>query len=194
MFLETSNFLNINGIFTLKIIDATTGKLLDKESGQNLILNSGVDMMCRALAGDVTVPAIDAQAKLHTLNAPLTNIVQYLQLGNNITLPLVTDSSPFPSGALNLDPLSGNGASEIFKLMPVLGLKDTISFKCIIPNSAGNGSSGTALYQEAVLLGKTSDIPTYKWFARKVFSGVKTKTSNVVFEINWDIVFSANIR
>jgi hypothetical protein len=192
MSLKFNNTLNVNGILSIKVIDAVTGKILEEDSGQNLILNSGIDIMCRALAGDVSIPVTTAETKLHQLTNPLSNIVQYIQLGNNLTPPTISDSSPFPSGALNLDPASGNGASEVFKLIPVFGIKDTISFKCIIPNSAGNGSSGTALYQEAVLMTKTSDVPTYKWFARKVFGGVKTKNSGVIFEINWDIVFSAN--
>lgn len=187
--LNLNETLSIKGIFTLKVIDALTGEVLNEVSGENLILDSGIDLMCRALAGDNVVPVTEEEKKLYFFNSPIANIVQYVQLGNNLLPSTPESNSPYNSGALNEDPSSGYNASEIFKLTPLFQKKNTVTFRCVVPNSAANGSSGSAVYQEAVLMSKVSATPTYKWFARKLFP-LQTKTSSVIFEINWDIVFN----
>lgn len=192
--------ISLKGVFHLKVIDALSGKVINEIRDENLILDSGIEILCAALAGNIYLDPADTSIdesnllKINTLNSPVSNIVQYLQLGMNATTPQVTDTGVAPYGALNENPDSDSGASKVFKVTPFFLKKDIVTFRCIIGVNEGNGPTGKTGYTEAVLMSKIDkDIdnkPIYKLFSRKTF-GTQTKDNTVLFEINWDIIFSA---
>ena len=68
--------MNIKGVFTLSIIDAKTGELLEKYVDNNLVVNGGRTAVTRLLGGDVA-------------NRSITKI----SFGTNGTAPASTDSA-----------------------------------------------------------------------------------------------------
>lgn len=172
MSLDFNSSLGVKGVFTLKVIDAATGVVLEEEKGNNIVLNSGLDIIRRAISSG---------------SAPVVNT---LQLGGDATTPTPQDAPLNTGGSLQVVP------SEFFAVQPFYYKDDnqTVTFKCIIPPGSGNGSDpegrGNA-YQEAVLSADTGG--EHKWFARKTFN-TRVKTALVLFEINWDIIFTYKLE
>jgi hypothetical protein len=161
--------LEIHGRLTIKTIDGATGAILDEETGENCILDSGIYQICRRIAGEAVYP------------------VALLQLGSDATPETVKDAPINSDGTLSAYP------SELFDVKAYYLTPGKTLFKCIINLNEGNGT-GSASYNEAVLMYRRgTPIPNglsleYDWFARKTFSN-KIKNSNLLFELNWEISF-----
>lgn len=155
----------VSGEFTIKVIDGKTGVVLEEETGNNVILNTGIDHIRHAITPLAYSP------------------VAFLQLGGNATVETVTDAPTTVDGQLASSP------SELFNVRSFFIAPEQTMFKCIVSMTEGNGAN-SAQYNEAVLMFKTSSSPdTYAWFARKTFNN-KVKNSNLLFEINWAINFN----
>jgi hypothetical protein len=170
--MELKDKIEVHGRLTIKTIDGATGLVLNEDTGENCILDSGITQICRRIAGDSVYP------------------VALLQLGANATPETVTDAPINGDGTLNASP------SELFDVKAYFLTPGKTLFKCIVNLNEGNGfnSTGSASYNEAVLMYRRGiPIPNglsleYDWFARKTFSN-KIKNSNLLFELNWEISF-----
>lgn len=186
--------ITIKGILTIKTIDTNTGEVLDIDRGENLVLNSGIEILKQALVGDFTLPS-DAEPGVHlnSLSGALASTIRYFQLGKGTTTPAATDVSPYANGTLdNVSTVFPTNASEILTVGYSYPNTSTLRLFCTVPTTKGNGFSGTTTYTEAVLMAKTQGSPdpeVFKWFARRVFPS-KTKTSSVILEIEWDLIFN----
>lgn len=160
--------IGVHGKLTIKVIDGKTGIVIEEDSGDNVVLNSGLDFLRKNITTFTPVP------------------VQYMQLGGDSTAATPLDTPAFPDGRLVIRP------SELFLAKAYFLTPNTTLFKSIVNLNEGNGN-GTATYTEAVLSFPVEPPPGslidyVGWFARKTFSG-KTKTNNVLFELNWEITF-----
>src|ERR1035437_3436796 len=140
--------VEVHGVLTIKTIDSLTGVVLDEEVGENCILNTGLDLIARSLT---------------TGGAPLVTLLQLG--GNGAVKETITDAPADSSGYLS------SVHSEFLSVNSYSIISGKTLFKCIVGPTSANGSSGSATYNEAVLMYKVSESPdVYGWFARKTFT------------------------
>lgn len=193
--------IGISGKLKLTVSDATTGKILQVEEGDNLVLNTGLTSLCNLLSGNITVPSdITPGMILNETNYALPDVPLYGQFGMNTpainrgTTPGPDDKSDFTNGTLDSSATSPSAASDIVKATSYSSSKYGISFQFTLAPNQGNGLAGAGMtYKEAVLMSKISDDPlTYNWFARKTFSSI-TKNTTTIISGEWTFAFINNL-
>lgn len=124
------------GFLTLVASDAATGKILQVEHGQNIVVNTGRSGLAHLLCGDATA----------------NHIVTTMRFGDGAGTPAVTDTGLF--GVQIID----KATAYAFPDGPT-GLK--VSFTAVVGALEGNGG-GTQVYQEVALLKGNGDLFSHK--------------------------------
>ena len=167
MNLNLKQNIQVMGELTITSIDTNTGCVISEDTHPNMILDSGLELLAKAISSQ---------------GIPL---VSHLQLGGNSNPPISTDVPLSSDGQLITTP------SEVFPVQAYYNRPNAVTFKCFIPATAANRGSA-ANYNEAVLLAGTLNpglaTYTYQWFARRTFNQ-RYKDNNIIFEITWVIKF-----
>lgn len=185
--------MKAKGYLTLTVKDAVTGQILQKEEGENLILNTGLESLCHLLVGDMAVPSDIDNGNLNSSRKAMEHIPLYGQFGVNSAAPRATDTSPHFNGTLDSNTVTPYGASNILRAKYFYPAQNAVTIQFLLPPDKGNGDGGIngIAYREAVLMCKISDSPVqYKWFARKAFGDI-IKTKGILIEAEWTITFIA---
>ena len=185
--------IGINGKLRLTLKDADTGKVLQVEEGDNLVLNTGIEDLCYLLSGNIIIPSdVPEGMAVSQTEGALPHVPAWAQFGVNPrgTTPAATDKSDFTNGTLDDNVKTPSSASEIVKVNPYFSSNSVITLQFSLPPSIGNGPRGTGMtYREAVLLTYLSVLPPkYRFFARKTFADIN-KTPMTVLEAEWSFQF-----
>lgn len=196
--LDTSMvYIGVKGYLKVTLTDLT-GKVLQVEEGPNLVLNTGLEDICRLIAGDTQVPVdlVSGQSLHETVHA-LPRVPLYGQFGNSAQAPASDDASIFDNGTLDKNAASPQLASDILRSTAFYPLSSTtppisnqVTVQFTLSPSQGNGPGGTdTIYREAVLMSKMVDNPIqYRWFARKTFGDI-IKNPTSIMTAEWTFVF-----
>lgn len=185
--------IQIKGHLKLVSKDALTGEVLQLEEGPNLVLNTGLESLCKLMAGDIIVPTdVTPNDILNKTYKANPNLPLYGQFGTNAIVPRATDVPSRFNGTLDDNLVTPQGASEILKVNSFYINQNSLTIQLLLPPTKGNGiGEGTMTYREAVLMCKVSDSPIrYKWFARKVFGDIE-KSASTLIEAEWTFTFLA---
>lgn len=179
----------------LKVVskDAVTGKILQIEEGPNLVLNTGLESLCKLMAGDIIVPSdVNPNDILNKTYKANPNLPLYGQFGTNAIAPRATNTPSRFNGTLDDNLVTPREASDIIRVNSFYTDQTSLTIQLLLPPTKGNGiGEGFMIYREAVLMCKVSDAPIrYKWFARKVFGDIE-KSASTLIEAEWTFSFLA---
>ena len=177
--------------------DAVTGKILQCDEGDNLILNSGLSSLCNLISGNFVVSdvASTVYSAAYAQAVPL-----YIQFGSDATPVSSSDRSGFPNGTLDEVTSSPSKASDIVKGTITYPGAPYSNNPCMFQfflgptNGNGIGDPGVGLtYREAVLMSRGAPVggeERYTWFARRSFPDI-LKTGSILLEAEWTFTFNA---
>ena len=130
--------IEVKGQLTITSIDAKTGKILDIDTGDNLVLRSGSASLGKLLTGLATLPVgeniVYEGQTIRDFVGPVPNIVRYVQFGTRSTPVAYDDVPPYDNGTLDQNVINPTNASpivEINKSNIGIGNDGTVQFTCI---------------------------------------------------------------